>query len=112
VESVAWVTDDNLGTAIAAHRIDRVEQFGESNDERHLFVRREICAITGDNETVGCREHRIEQEMPTLETGVTFSGTRTGAEHIVPVEAPATYRALVKAEDAHHTSRHSAQRNE
>ena len=109
VERLQRVADDDL----LARRADHVEQLADRHGGRPLEVRALVVAGVGDDQAVGRRHQRVEQELAVLGARVALADVRVVEHQVVAVaRGLAREHAVVEAEQADDAMRDRAHRHE
>ena len=104
--------DEPVPHLLGRGHVEGVQQFGERHRGRPVLARVFVGAGVGDDELLGGRADRVEQQLPVLGTDVAFAGHRVAGQHVVAVDdAQPREHAVVEADQAHHPVRHRAHRH-
>ena len=106
------LTTSRSRTLLGRGDVERVQQLGERDGRRPVLARVLVGAGVGDDELLGGRADRVEQQLPVLGADVAFTGHRVAGQHVVAVDdAQPREHAVVEADQAHHPVRHRAHRH-
>ena len=106
-----------VGEHVVAHgrgggAVERVEQLAERHRRRSLGPGVLAAAGVGDDELVGRRDDRVEEQLAVLGAQVALAGAGPPRQHVVAVDGrhPREH-PVVEADQAHHPVRHRAHRH-
>ena len=106
------LTTMRVAHVLSGGDVERVEQLGERHRGRSVLAGVLVGAGVGDDELLGGRADRVEQQLPVLGTDVAFTGHRVAGQHVVAVDdAEPREHAVVEADQAHHPVRHRPHRH-